>query len=74
MIVWEEETVRHFRPRYFTGPAWATLSAQQRDAIRRQRMAVVEALRIDHETRYHRGDMRADELAAVLDGVDGYGR
>lgn len=73
MIVWEEEVVRHFRPRYFTTEAWATLGPEQRELIRRQRMAVVEALRREHEAHYHRGDRRADDLAAELD-VNGYGR
>jgi len=74
VIVWEEETVRHFRPRFFTAEAWATLTPSQRETIRRQRVSVVEALRLDHEARYHHGDRRADILAAELDGIDGYGR
>lgn len=53
MIAWEERSTRRVTPRLFTGEAWEALSARQRDVIRRQRMAVVEALQLDHDRRYH---------------------
>jgi hypothetical protein len=62
-----DEVQHHVRPRLFTGAAWATLTANQREVIHRQRLAVVEQLREDHEARYHQGDRRADDLAIDLD-------
>jgi hypothetical protein len=67
LVVWDEVVEIRFKPRYFTREAWATLTHQQRETIRHQRMAVVEQLRADHEAHYHHGDRRADELAHELD-------
>lgn len=66
-IAWVDEVTHHVRPRLFTGEAWAALTANQREVIRRQRLNVVEQLRTDHEARYHHGERRADDLAAELD-------
>jgi hypothetical protein len=65
-LAWVDEVEHHVRPRLFTGAAWATLSEQQRELIHRQRLAVVEQLRLDHETRYATGYGRADDLALAL--------
>lgn len=74
-LAWVDEVEHHVRPRLFTGAAWATLTPQQRELIHRQRLAVVEQLRLDHEARYHRGDQRADALATELDvAALSYGR
>lgn len=49
----EESRPRHIQPHLFTGDAWAELSEQQRDLVRRQRMAVVSALADAHNRRFH---------------------
>lgn len=70
MILWEEQVRRRFTPRLFTPEAWATLTMQQRDLVRRQRMAVVAALALDHDRRYHsRARLNALTLA-VHAGAD----
>lgn len=66
MIGWEEQV--RVRPRLFTTAAWATLSQQQRDVVRRQRMAVVAALADDHDRRYH-CDARLHTLTLAVHAV-----
>jgi hypothetical protein len=51
--MWEERTRRQFRPHLFTPEQWAALSPNQREIVRRQRMAVVDALAVEHQRRYH---------------------
>lgn len=53
MMIWQEQARHRFKPRLFTEEAWASFTPAQREIIRRQRMAVVDALALEHQRRYH---------------------
>jgi hypothetical protein len=70
MSIWEEEERRRFRPHLFTPEAWALMSPRRRDLIRLQRTAVVDALALEHERRYHSTSHLVGLAQAMHEGPD----
>ena len=53
MMLWEETPRDRYMPRMFTPAEWDSMSPKQRELVTLQRKAVVQALALDHQRRFH---------------------